>query len=280
MRTPQRPSGQPITPRALAATILATATAAALTTSDRLAAAHTAIHQTTPPGPVAPGHADLARREAAYRLADAAHLEPRGLLTPNLAQALDNRDRAWPRPIRRTALLTATAHLPATPIPTPDHPVPTRTPVPTPDTTHLAHLLHTTARRTAAQLRTTIRPRTLTQLLATTARDAANLLPDGYGLLLECELTLRLARVLGLPTPGALAPGLGPTLALATRNTTRTELADLLLTAVRPAPARPAVAAGSSERVPRQRARAGTCSCPCATGGFCGGCGHAGCGGR
>ncbi|MCX4750583.1 hypothetical protein OG455_34615 [Kitasatospora sp. NBC_01287] len=57
------------------------------------------------------------------------------------------------------------------------------------------------------------------------------------------------------------------------RPTTRTELADLVLAAVRPALVS---AASGSGRLPRQRARSGSCQRGCATGGFCGGCGHAG----
>jgi hypothetical protein len=37
---------------------------------------------------------------------------------------------------------------------------------------------------------------------------------------------------------------------------------------------------GNGSRIPYKRRRNGPCTCECATGGFCGGCGHAGCGRR
>ncbi|GCB94688.1 hypothetical protein SALB_07489 [Streptomyces noursei] len=36
----------------------------------------------------------------------------------------------------------------------------------------------------------------------------------------------------------------------------------------------------TSQRLPARRRPTGLCPCPCNSGGFCGGCGHAGCGGR
>ncbi|MGP3949635.1 hypothetical protein [Streptomyces sp. 7N604] len=38
--------------------------------------------------------------------------------------------------------------------------------------------------------------------------------------------------------------------------------------------------APEAQQLPAQRRTAGPCPCACTSGGFCGGCGHAGCGGR
>ncbi|WP_329562039.1 hypothetical protein [Kitasatospora sp. NBC_01266] len=276
----ERPPADLNTLRTAAATLLAAATAAALANDDRLTEARTEINRTAPHGIRQPGHTDLVRREATYRLAHAARLDPPGLLTPNIAEALANRDRAWPRPIRRTALLAATAHLPATPGPIPSPPTPPS--VPTITTAQLTTTFHAAARHAATHLRSA-RTRTLAHALATAAHEAARDLPNGYGLLLERELILRLALTLALPATGALAPGLDTALAHATRAATRTELADLILTAARPTATRTAAPVAQVSRVrfvPRQRGRTGTCPCVCSTGGFCGGCGHADCGRR
>ncbi|WP_035851163.1 hypothetical protein [Kitasatospora azatica] len=264
--------------RALAATVLATAIAAALTADDRFADAHRQIHRIAPGPALPPGHTDLVRRESAYRLAHAAQLNPHGLLAPSPAPALEGRDRAWPRPIRSTALLTALAQLPATPDRTlliPGQPPKT----PTAITDRLTITLHAAAIQAATDLRGN-RARNLTHALTAASRHATRTLPAGYDLLLEREMTLRLALTLALPTTGALAPGLDLALAHATSTTNRTELADLILTALRPAPTRPAptpVFRSHLAHVPRQRVIAGPCTCACASGGFCGGCGHAGC---
>ncbi|MGF1425016.1 hypothetical protein [Kitasatospora sp. LaBMicrA B282] len=270
--------------RSLTATVLTTAVTTALTTDDRFATAYQAAQTAASANVSVPGHRELLRREAVFRLADAAHLAPCGLLTLNLAQGLDNRDRAWPRPVRRSALLTALAHLPA---PAADVPANQAGRLPqghAPATPRLAHLLHGAARRAAILLRTTApEVRTLHRALAMAAQHEAGGLPGGYELLLERELTLRIALSLALPVTGALAPGLDLTLARATGTATRTDLADLILIAVRPNPARPAVLAvidGHIDRVPPQRRRTAGCSCACATGGFCRGCGHSGCGRR
>ncbi len=261
--------------RALAATILATALAAALAGGNRFADAHRAIHRATTLGTFPPGHTELIRRECTYRLAHAAQLNPRGLLARSPAQGLESRDRAWPRPIRRNALLGAATHLPASPdrtLLTPGQPPKSPTAV----TGQLTTTLHAAAIQAATDLRGD-RARNLTGALATATRHATSTLPAGYDLLLEREMTLRLALTLALPATGALAPGLDLALAHATSTITRTDLADLILTAMRPAPARPAPAPvfrSHLGHVPRQRALAGTCACACATGGWCGGCGY------
>ncbi|MDH6580732.1 hypothetical protein [Kitasatospora sp. MAP5-34] len=267
--------------RALTATVLATALAGSLVGGNRFADAHRAIYRATFHGTYPPGHAELVRRESTYRLAYAAQLSPRGLLAPGPGTGLDSRDRAWPSRIRRTALLGAITQLPATPdraLLTQGQPLAP----PAVTTNQLTTTLHSAARQAATDLRSA-RTRTLAEALTIATRYAARDLPAGYDLLLERETTLRLALTLALPTTGALAPALDLALAHTTSHSTRTELADLLLQAVRPAPVLPVTAPVTHSRlgqVPRQRALTGTCPCVCASGGFCGGCGHAGCGRR
>ncbi|PYC66043.1 hypothetical protein C7C46_31885 [Streptomyces tateyamensis] len=272
MTTQQHPTADlPI----VSATILATALGAALTADDRFAEAHRAAQHAVPKTTSQPGHLELLRRECAYRLAQAAQLAPRGLLAPNLGLALQTRDRAWPRPIRRAALLTATTHLASVPDPALLAPA-SRPKAPLVSSEQLTTALHTAARQAAMDLRSG-RCRTVADALTIATRGISSTLPVGYDHFLEREMTLRLALTLALPAPGALAPGLDFALDHATRSATRTELADLVLTALRPSRARTVASLG---RIPLQRtlAATGSCGCDCANGGFCGGCGHAGCG--
>ncbi|MGE7434007.1 hypothetical protein [Kitasatospora sp. NPDC001175] len=266
--------------RALTATTLAAALTHALTTGDRFADAHSAIRPATPTGDQPPGHMDLIRRECIFRLAHAAQLYPHGLLASDPMPSLESRDRLWPRPVRRDALLCAAAQLPHIPSRTlrpTTHP--TATPASVTDRLHGS--IRAAAQVAAMQLRSgTVC--SLTKTINIGARDAARYLPPGYDSLIEREMTLRLALTLNLPANGALTPGLDFALAHATCNVSRSDLADLILGALRPVATGAATSATQVARrltrVPRQSS--GACGCACSRGGFCGGCGHAGCVGR
>ncbi|MET8630957.1 hypothetical protein ABZW30_46005 [Kitasatospora sp. NPDC004669] len=265
--------------RALTATTLATALAHALTTGDRFADAQGAIRPATLTGDEPPGHTDLVRRECVFRLAYAAQLYPISLLVSDPMPSLESRDRLWPRPVRRDALLCAAAQLPH--VPSRAMGPATRPTTSTSVTDRLQGSIRAAAQVAAVQLRSgTVC--SLTKALNIAARDASRYLPSGYDALIEREMTLRLALTLNLSATGALAPSLDFALAHATRSISRSDLADLILGALRPVATGAATSATQAARrltrVPRQSS--GACGCACSRGGFCGGCGHAGCGGR
>lgn len=149
----QHPSADLSSLRTQTATLLTAAITAALAKEVRLGDALTQINEAVLHGIRQPGHIDLVRREATYRLARAAGLNPPGLLTPNLAEPLASRDHAWPRPIRRTTLLAVTAQLPTTPAPDASSAMPAYN-TPAVSTAQLAASFHTAARHAAAYLRT------------------------------------------------------------------------------------------------------------------------------